>query len=779
MSSSIIPLPDGGKIVKTNCFECHAKCGVLCYVDKDGKLVKVKGNPEDPRNQGRMCGKGQSATRILYDPDRLRYPLLRVGERGEGKWKRISWDEAIKFLADKVKEITAEHGAQAIAYGQGTGRGTNQWTGRAGFMGGAVHHNTAPGNICLVPMMVQGFQQFGMFPTFDGQDYDNSDCIVFWGSNMVWTEPTYTSGQVARSRDRGTKLIVIDPFFEHPMAAKADVFVPVRPSSDVYLALSWINIIINENLYDRQFTTKYTNAPMLIRDEDQTPITADMLDKDADQGVFLVWDKLSGSAKNIREKGIEEDLWYRGELTLADGKTIRVKTAFTALKETADEWTPVKAAEMCWVTPQSIIDSCYTYAKAKSATISIFQGIEEHTNCKDTLHLLNIIIAITGNLENKGGNLSMPFWQQMRGLSGPPPATQAALRITEDGPEGTKGPLFGTASMNKKVFEAMRTGKPYPVRGYICVQGNPLSWSENTKKVRESLMSLDLLCMMDYYMSPTCELADLVLPSAHWTERDYIADEVCSEWVFGQQRAVEPLYERWSDITFWRTFGREINKDSWPWETDEELFDYQLKETKTGLTWQELKDKWIHHLPPFSSREYEKNGFPTPTGRAELYSIANYRLGAPPLPMATEAKETPYSKPEMAAEYPLVAITGRRYPIYYHSAYRGIPHLRELAPHPQVMLASALAKQLKVKDGDDVYIESVYGRITMKARPTDGLHERVVVLPHGWWQGCPALNLPGYPDDCANANVITGDKAYNNEFMTPNMRSVLCKIYKK
>jgi anaerobic selenocysteine-containing dehydrogenase len=125
--SSIIHLPNGGKIVKTNCFECHAKCGVLCEVDKDGKLIKVKGNPEDPRSQGRMCGKGLSATKILYDPHRLRYPLRRIGERGEGKWVQISWDEAMDWLVEKVKNITEEYGAEAIAYGQGTGRGTNQW----------------------------------------------------------------------------------------------------------------------------------------------------------------------------------------------------------------------------------------------------------------------------------------------------------------------------------------------------------------------------------------------------------------------------------------------------------------------------------------------------------------------------------------------------------------------------------------------------------------------------------------------------------------------------
>ena len=105
---SVIHLPDGGKIVKTNCFECHAKCGVLCEVDKNGTLVSVKGNPEDPRNEGRMCSKGLSAPKILYDPDRLRVPLRRTGERGAGQWEEISWDEAFDWLVERITALTAK-----------------------------------------------------------------------------------------------------------------------------------------------------------------------------------------------------------------------------------------------------------------------------------------------------------------------------------------------------------------------------------------------------------------------------------------------------------------------------------------------------------------------------------------------------------------------------------------------------------------------------------------------------------------------------------------------
>ena len=601
--SSVVQLPDGGKIVKTNCFECHAKCGVLCEVDKNGKLVGVKGNPEDPRSQGRMCAKGLAAPKILYDPDRLRYPLRRKAgtPRGSGQWDRITWDEAIEWLAQRIEEICDKYGAEAVAYGQGTGRGTNQWTSRSSNAGGAVNHSLSPGNICLVPMMVQSILQFGMFPIFDGVDFDNSDCIVMWGCNTMWTEATYTSGQVGRSRDRGAKLIVIDPFFEHPLAAKADHFVGLRPGSDTYLAMAWLNVIMNEGLYDEYFTKKFTNAPMLIIEGVNAPLNEALVKEGGNQQVMLFMGK-DGQLHPLQERTDEVELEYRGTVIGADGNPIPVKTVWIGLKEIADEWTPEAAAEKCWCPAEVIRESARTYATAPSACIEVFQGIEEQTNCRDSIQLINIIIAICGNLEKKGGNLSMPFWNQMFTLSGANPETHEEKRLKDERAAGT----FNGSSNTAMCFEAMKTGKPYPIKGYIHVQGNPLSWSEDTKKVREGLMNLDLLCTMDYYMSPTAQLADLVLPSTHWTERDYLADEVCSEWVFAQQHAVEPLYERRSDVWFWRTLGRRLHPDWWPWETDDELFEWQLEQTHAGITWNELKEQWIHHVPQMPSRDYEK-----------------------------------------------------------------------------------------------------------------------------------------------------------------------------
>lgn len=776
--SSVVQLPDGGKIVKTNCFECHAKCGVLCEVDKNGKLVGVKGNPEDPRSQGRMCAKGLAAPKILYDPDRLRYPLRRKAgtPRGSGQWDRITWDEAIEWLAQRIEEICDKYGAEAVAYGQGTGRGTNQWTSRSSNAGGAVNHSLSPGNICLVPMMVQSILQFGMFPIFDGVDFDNSDCIVMWGCNTMWTEATYTSGQVGRSRDRGAKLIVIDPFFEHPLAAKADHFVGLRPGSDTYLAMAWLNVIMNEGLYDDYFTKKFTNAPMLIIEGVNAPLNEALVKEGGNQQVMLFMGK-DGQLHPLQERTDEVELEYRGTVTGADGNPIPVKTVWIGLKEIADEWTPEAAAEKCWCPAEVIRESARTYATAPSACIEVFQGIEEQTNCRDSIQLINIIIAICGNLEKKGGNLSMPFWNQMFTLSGANPETHEEKRLKDERAAGT----FNGSSNTAMCFEAMKTGKPYPIKGYIHVQGNPLSWSEDTKKVREGLMNLDLLCTMDYYMSPTAQLADLVLPSTHWTERDYLADEVCSEWVFAQQHAVEPLYERRSDVWFWRTLGRRLHPDWWPWKTDDELFEWQLEQTHAGITWNELKEQWIHHVPQMPSRDYEKNGIaaPTGTGRAELYFTVGLISGLNPFPSASEPKQSVYATPEIAEEYPLTAVTGRRYPVYYHSAYRGIPQLREIVPDPQVMFHQNVADELGIAYGDWCFVESPTGRIVMKARPTVGLDPRICVIPHGWWQGCKALDKEDYPNDMCNANVLTSSKYYSNEYMTPGLRSTLVRIVKK
>jgi anaerobic selenocysteine-containing dehydrogenase len=771
---SVIPKPDGGKIVKTNCFDCHAKCGVLCHVDSKGKLVKVEGNPEDPRSQGRLCSKGRSAARILYDPHRLNYPLKRVGERGEGKWEQITWAEAMDTIMKRINKYKKEFGPRSIVFGQGTGRGTNQWNQRLGNTLG-VNHWCCPAHACLLPIMVTQMQTIGMFNVWDGCDFDNAKTIVHWGANMLWSEATFCAGEQNRARDRAAKLIVIDPCFEHPMAAKADVFLGVRPGSDLALAMAWINIIIEENLYDAPFVKRWTTLPILIHPDTLAPVYEAELVEGGNSEGLMVWDSLTNGPKLMSDLTADPILDHEGKIELKGrgGKNIQAITAWTKLREFAADMPPEKAAEICWLQADKIREACIMYATNKPATIAIMQGIEEHTNARLAIHAITTIIAITGNTDVSGGNVWHWFWNEMLGdyLAGPNSDYHWQNKLG-DPSEGK----FYPCSHPKAVWNAILTGEPYPVKMYVGIQGNPISWSENANQVVKALKAIDFLVIMDYFLSPTAQLADIVLPSAHWTERDYIADEFCQEWLYGQQKAVEPLYERRSDITFMRELGNRLDPEWWPWKTDEELFDYQL--APLNITWKELKEKWVHTAYPYREKKYEEKGFATPSGRAELYSTFFQKGGSDPLPFYREGLETPFSKPEMAKKYPLVLTSGRRYPNYYHSAYRGIPILRELHPEPYILLNPEAGHKFGIKTDDEVWIESAYGKCKMKARLSNGVHPGVVVAPHGWWQGCTELGLPDYPDNIANINVVIGDQCYDPDLGAPNMRSALCRVYK-
>jgi len=244
------------------CHECHSKCSMLVHV-ANGRVIKVEGNPNGP-NHGALCAKGQSTVQNLYSPERLNYPMKRTRPKGEADpgWVRISWDEALTTIVATLERIKKQYGAHAIAIGQGTGRSSEEQSMRLKNCLGTPNW-IVPSHICYAPMRAT----VGMTVGYDlHAENDLSACQVYWGKNPVWTH----AGMVGRPimddlLERKSKLIVVDPRFEHPLAHKADIFLPVRPGSDGALLLSWIHVILSEGLYDKEFITQWTNAPMLVR----------------------------------------------------------------------------------------------------------------------------------------------------------------------------------------------------------------------------------------------------------------------------------------------------------------------------------------------------------------------------------------------------------------------------------------------------------------------------------------------------------------------------------
>jgi anaerobic selenocysteine-containing dehydrogenase len=242
----------GTKVYKSECFICNQGCDALVHV-KDGTVVRIEGDPSSPVTKGTLCCKGLASKELLYHPDRLLYPMKRIGKRGEGKWQRICWDEALDTIAERLKEIEKKYGEESIVLATGTSRGwiriflrfanaySKQWIG--------------PGIAqCFYPRMTGQILVIGS-NAIENPHYDHTQCMLIWGCNPTNTWPVKGLGMM-EARSRGARMIVVDPVFTEA-ASKADMWLQLRPGTDAALALGMLHVIIHEGLYDKEFVDQW------------------------------------------------------------------------------------------------------------------------------------------------------------------------------------------------------------------------------------------------------------------------------------------------------------------------------------------------------------------------------------------------------------------------------------------------------------------------------------------------------------------------------------------
>jgi len=237
--------------IRSTCGLCYAGCGVLVHVEK-GKPAKIEGDPDSPVNKGVLCTKAFTSLEHLYHPERLRYPLRRVGDRGEGNWQRISWDEALGILCERLKSTREEFGAESVVFIHGAAKGLQETCLRR-FANVFGSPNVASmGHVCFLPRRFGSLITFGFHPI---PDYDYpTKCIVVWGSYKSKIAEFHKTLETTR---KGARLIVIDPIYTE-LAQKADRWIRLRPGSDLSLALGMIKVILDQGLYDRQFVEAWT-----------------------------------------------------------------------------------------------------------------------------------------------------------------------------------------------------------------------------------------------------------------------------------------------------------------------------------------------------------------------------------------------------------------------------------------------------------------------------------------------------------------------------------------
>lgn len=702
--------------VRTVCQGCHSECGVAVTVE-DGRITSIRGDANHPMSRGHICVKGRNYAEYVHHPDRLLYPLKRAGQKGGGEWLRVSWDDALDDIAGQLTRIRTENGPEALSTLNGTGPRTSVFS--TNLLAGALGTpNTVSTDlhICYAPSMVAELCTVGG-PVMQevGPDYRNAGCILVCGGNPLASHPD-RGRDLLEGLKHNAKLIVIDPRRTR-LAKKATQWLQIRPGTDVALILAMINVIISEGLYDADFVSKRCHGFQQLRDRIQ-PFTPE---------------------------------W-------AEGKT--------------------------WLKAQQIVATARLYATTKPAVLHHRVAVEHNVNSTQTNRALLILISITGNLGIRGGNLlptpvpgfvSTGAFLNRSSL----PREMKERRIGADrfplisGPDGKF--IFVHAAL---AAEAMLRGTPYPLRAMFCAGGNPVVNMQNPRRARRALAALDLLVVTDFFMTPTAELADYVLPAAMWPERDECCDQQYMNCIAARQQVLEPAGEARNDLQIVMDLVSRLpwaDTNHLPWRRVEEINNYRLR--GTGMSFAEFAQRGYVSVEP-EYRQYERGPLATPTGKVELFSTVFAEHGHDPLPTYTEPPFGPGANPELLKDYPLVLITGARRIEYFHSEGRQIPSLRARVPEPEAEIHPDAARESGITDGEWVVVETPLApdeKARFRARITENIHPGIVSVPHGWW--FPEDPAPDHGYLRSNASVLLrDDPPYEEICGSVPLRGVLCRV---
>ena len=692
------------EVVKSHCRMCHGGCGVFVYV-KDGKVVKIQGDPACPINHGTLCSKGLASAELAYHPDRLLFPVRKAGSKKSGKWERITWDEALDTIAERILNYRDKYGPESIVFGYGTGRENEAVIYRIANLLGSPNVLTA-GHFCYGPRISTSIITMGTNPIVEYEGFPK--CIMMWGNNSTISNPDCYKGEpFSVALDAGAKLIVVDPRLTRP-AARADVWLPLRPGTDAALAYGMLNVIVNEGLYDREFAEKHTFG----------------------------WEQF---VKRV------------------------------------NEYTPERVEEITWVPKEKIFEAARLFAASKPAAIQWGVAIEQQINCADNDRLLMFLMGLTGNIDAPGGQVlykTPPIVNVGQfGAHSMLPREQAAKRLGGD--------MFRLASrfaimQPKVVWDAILEEKPYPVKMLFFISSNPVMTRANAKEVYRALEKVDFMANADFFMTPSAELADIVLPAATWLEMDYIGDFWKRHGYILPRRKVVQIGECRSDHEMINDLGKRIGQQEFWWDTFEDGLDFILQ--PMGITWKDFKEM-DYIRGEIKHYKYREAGFSTPTRKFELWSTTLEKMGYDPLPQHREVPESPVSTPELYREYPYILITGARQPGFFHSENRQVKTLRGLHKDPVVQIHPEAAAREGIKEGDWVVIESPRGKVRQRASLFAGMDPRIVAAQHAWW--FPEKKDAGHGWEESNINILTdNDCAGMDPAMgASNIRTLLCKIY--
>lgn len=724
-------------IIRAACpgHNCGGRCLLKLHV-REGMIVRIETDDrpgdtlEDP--QLRACIRGRSYRRRQYHPDRLKYPMKRTGDRGEGKFERISWDEALKMLASEITRIKEKYGNTAILVPYGTGS-YNQINGRQtaarlmNLYGGSLGYYNSYSWACIskATPYVYGTSVTGN----QRQDWVNSKFIIMWGWNPAeMRDGTNSEFFIKKAREQGAKVVCIDPRMSMSAVALADEWIPIRPGTDVAMMSAMAYTIISENLHDKAFIEKYC----------------------------VGFDKLQMPAGCENEESYSDYI-----MGVHDG-----------IPKTP-EW----AENICSVQADTIRRIAREYATSKPAVLYQGYGMQRRAYGEQVVIAGCILPAITGNVGIPGGwagglalqaNDGGPFWNVFPTGRNPVKAsipvflwTEAILRGTEMGPEeGLRG--VDKLDNNLKLI--------WNVASNILI--NQHADTNRSANILKDTSRVEFIAVQDQFMTPTAKFADLLLPVCTQLETWGLQDG----WKYGDEVIIgpkinEPPFETKSDYQICAELAERLGlKEAFTLgRTEHDWIEWALERYQNSrfpevpdLDTMVKENIGVYSKPvvkpavAFASFRENPHANPlnTPSGKIEIFSKTLFDMGKPetipPVPKYIQEWESPFG--EEAKRFPLQAL-GHHYMARVHSTHDGIDWLEEAFPQ-RVFINPIDAEKRGIRDGDEILVYNDRGKIMIPCRVTPKIMPGVVNIPQGaWWK--PDKN--GI-DRRGNINVLTSHR---------------------
>ena len=746
------------------CAQCRSRCGCLAVVEDD-KLVRIEPLEGHPSGE-KLCPKGKAAAELVYHKDRLTHPMRRTSAKDgtPATWEAISWDEALDEIASRMITVRDEHGAEQVAFSVTTPSGTHisdgiSWVERLIRSFGSP--NTIYGTeICNWHKDLASRFTYGT--DIGTPDFANTNCILLWGHNpsATWLA---RSIEIQKGRKQGAKMIVVDP---RPtvFAQRADCWLRVKPGADQALGQGITKVLIEEGGYDHTFVTEWTNGPLLVRADTgaflrQSDITVDgdpdvLFGSQQEDGALMHYDAAKGQWRDSNDK---IDLLAEIMVDTKEGM-IACQTAFGMF---ADK---VCAQPLEWIETETGIPVEDIRHAAEILTTSdttayyAWNGVGQSITATQTERSISLLYGLTGSYGDKGGNVpgAAAAFADVSGqdlLSDGQRAKALGLK------ERPIGPALSGWVTARDVYRAVLDHDPYPVKMLISFGGNILASQPDTDRAIVALKQLDFHIHADFFLNPSANYADIVLPVATSWEREGLRtgfDASVEGMRTEQLRAavVKSMAEARSDIDIVLALAKRLGLSSQFFDCDIDTgYDHilapaglniaQLRAHPEGVT---LPSK----VPYRSYAECDENGnpkgFQTPTRKLEIYSETLLQNGYDPIPVLESG--LPRQRDD---KFPL-QLSGAKIVAFCHSQHRNIESLRRLMPDPILEISKETAESRNINNGDWTKVTTPVGHFVARAKLVKNIEPGSVFAQHGWWiEG--AADTPYSPDNPMAANM--------------------------